>query len=67
MIKENRRVSLLKKHAELKRAETRLDNARRGFRQELEAASREDKSSYAELGTIVGLSRQRIHQLISGS
>jgi hypothetical protein len=67
MVKEPRRISLLKRHAELKRAETRLDNARKMFREELEQASREDKSSYAELGGIVGLSRQRIHQLISGS
>ena len=66
MIKESRRVSLLKKLAELKRAETRLDNARKSFRDELTDASREDKSSYQELGGIVGLSRQRIHQLIGG-
>ena len=64
MITEYRRRSLLKKQAELKRAETRLETARRNFRDELESASREDKSSYQELGSIVGLSRQRIHQLI---
>lgn len=66
MIRESRKVTLLKRHAELKRAETRLDNARRAFRDELTDASRIDKSSYAELGGVVGLSRQRIHQLISG-
>ncbi len=66
MIKEERRRSLLKKQAEMRRAETRLDTARKNFRDELESASRDDKSSYQELGAIVGLSRQRIHQLIGG-
>lgn len=67
MIKEQRRISLLKRHAEVRKAETRLDNARKSFRDELLVASREDKSSYQELGGIVGLSRQRIHQLIGGN
>ena len=66
MIRENRKINLLKRHAELKRAETRLQTARRSFRDELVGASREDKSSYQEIGDIVGLSRQRIHQLVSG-
>jgi len=64
MIKEQRRISLLKKHTEVRRAETRLDNARKAFREELDAANKNDKSSYQELGAVVGLSRQRIHQLV---
>ena len=67
MIKEQRRLSLLKRRTELKKAETRLDNARQAFSDELLQASRVDKSSYQELGRIVGLSRQRIHQLIGGN
>lgn len=66
MIKEQRRLSLLRKRTELKKAETRLETAREAFAEELLQASREDKSSYQELGRIVGLSRQRIHQLIGG-
>ena len=66
MIKEQRRLSLLRKRTQLKKAETRLENAKQSFREELFRASREDKSSYQELGNIVGLSRQRIHQLIGG-
>lgn len=66
MIREQRRLSLLRKRTELKKAETRLENARKDFADELLLASREDKSSYQELGRIVGLSRQRIHQLIGG-
>lgn len=66
VIKEQRRLSLLRKRTELKKAETRLENARRDFADELLLASREDKSSYQELGRVVGLSRQRIHQLIGG-
>jgi len=65
VITENRRRSLLKKQAEVRRAETRLENARQAFVEELVEASRYDKSSYQELGSIVDLSRQRIHQLVN--
>ncbi len=66
MIREPRRLSLIKRHTEVKRAETRLETARRALKEEIYAASREDKTSYQEIGTILGLSRQRIHQLIGG-
>jgi DNA-directed RNA polymerase specialized sigma24 family protein len=52
-------------HVKLDAAEAQLEEAREQFREALRAAY-ESGATYQEIGDLLGLSRQRIAQLIAG-
>ena len=64
MVTEESRRRIKKATTRIKAAETALETARINLTQELSYAHKHDKSSFQELGELVGLSRQRIHQLL---
>jgi protein subunit release factor B len=64
MIREARRQSLIRKTRQIKKAETTLQRLRSELVAELKEANEQDKSSLQELGKLIGLSRQRIFQLV---
>lgn len=65
MIKEARRESILNKLRAMRRNKTIYENSRLSFIEELKAANLES-ASHLELSKLVGISRQRITQLIQG-
>lgn len=65
MIREERRRAITRQMRKVKMAQTVLDNAQEDLVVELKGAHIDDKSSYGELGKVLGLSRQRVHQLVS--
>jgi endonuclease III-like uncharacterized protein len=65
MIREARRQTLIRKNRQVKKAETTLKNLREELVAELKAANEVDKSSLQELGALIGLSRQRLWQLVN--
>jgi DNA-directed RNA polymerase sigma subunit (sigma70/sigma32) len=59
----NRRVrSALRRHI---RSLRRVQDSRRNLIDELRAAKTEDNYTLQELGNLIGVSRQRIHQLLN--
>lgn len=64
MIREARRRTLVAKTRQIKKAETTLQRLRSELVVELKEANEKDKSSLQELGKLIGLSRQRIFQLV---
>lgn len=67
MIREARRNTLIRKQRQIKKAETTLSRLRAELVVELKEANEQDKSSLQELGKLIGLSRQRVFQLVKGS
>lgn len=66
MIREARRQSLIRKTRQIKKTETLLGRLREELTAELKEANEVEKSSLGELGKLVGLSRQRVFQLVKG-
>lgn len=66
MIREARRQSLIRKTRQIKKTETLLGRLREELAAELKEANEVEKSSLGELGKLVGLSRQRVFQLVKG-
>lgn len=64
MIREARRQTLIRKNRQVKKAETTLKRLREELVTELKDANEVDKSSLQELGRLIGLSRQRVFQLV---
>lgn len=67
MIREARRNTLIRKQRQIKKAETTLARLRSELVVELKEANEQDKSSLQELGRLIGLSRQRVFQLVKGA
>jgi predicted XRE-type DNA-binding protein len=67
MIREARRQTLIKKNRQIKKAETTLRNLRAELVTELKEANEQDKSSLGELANLIGISRQRVWQLVKDS
>lgn len=64
MIKEARRQSLIKKSRAIKKSETTLKRQREELVSELVEANEQEGSSLGELAKLIGVSRQRVFQLV---
>jgi DNA-directed RNA polymerase specialized sigma subunit len=64
MIREARRQSLIRKSRQIKKTETTLSRLREELVTELKEANEVEKSSLGELGKLIGISRQRVFQLV---
>ncbi len=64
MIREARRNALIKQSRAIRKTETTLKRQREELVVNLKEANEQDGSSLGELGKLIGISRQRVFQLV---
>jgi DNA-directed RNA polymerase sigma subunit (sigma70/sigma32) len=66
MLSERRKRKIKSAIAARDRAKLKLAETEEKLEEELWDAKTEEKASYSELGTLLGVSRQRAHQIVKG-